>query len=218
MKNKAFIRDFTVLVGLSYFGFYQCYVLSTNAPFQFDRKCLKNDSKTIYLYLFGYILCLVCILITIFSYTIVALKLRFHKKIFINSAQIRQQRTETQLFYQGALIAMALLFEFFCSYVANFHRILAINRLFLVSIVLNSCVNPWILLIFNANVKHQVFKIFNWRQRRAPERRFSPSLTMERGFGSVRVESKEFISNRGFGSVRVENNGFISNHACETLL
>lgn len=193
-----------LLAGLGLFGFFHCYIFFTNENlnenflFQFDRKCLKDEKITAYLYLFGYILCLVCILITIISYSIVALKLRFYKKHVINSAQFRHQQVEKRLFYQGALIALALLLEYVCSYFANFHDIAVINHFFLLSIIFNSCVNPWILLMFNANVKHQVLLLLNWRQRgAAPERRFSQSATIDRIFGSIRRESNGLMLCQG---------------------
>lgn len=162
-----------LIVGMAYFGFFHCFVVYTNVPFHFRRKCLKNDSITVYFYFYGYILCLLCMITTMACYGIVTFVLKFDKKQIFNSIQMREKRREARLFFQGALIASSLLLEYVCSYVANFYFVMPINRFFLIALIINSSVNPLILLLFNEKVKHQVRILFNFSR---PRRAFEHSL------------------------------------------
>lgn len=166
-----------LLVSTGYFGRFGCYIRYKREPFDFLRICPVDPAKVTESLYFGFTLCFVCLFISIVCYLVIAI-IFFYRKLKLTSLiQMRNYWREARLCYQGGLIVIALIFEYFCSYMVRFHKFQTAHYLFLLSIVINSSINPWILLIFNREIKREVWRMISdafQRTRRPRECELQP--------------------------------------------
>lgn len=153
-----------LLASVSYFGINHCHIIYYQNPFHFQRNCTEEEEaqvKTYQLTLFGYIMCFICLITATVCYGLAVIFYMRRNWGFTILRFARLQRREVRLCCQGASIAFALSFEYFCSYMTTFYPFPFVNQLFLFSLITNSSVNPWVLITFNNSIRQEVCGLIN---------------------------------------------------------